>query len=362
MLNKKHTEKVKKILLGLLLAIPMASTSAIELFVEEPVNEGTYTGISMMPRGWAVPSNPSDPEIAFVAAAIDGGESFYVPFGSSRKDVQRAFPLVPSSEFSGFGRVYNFNRLSPGTHFLDVSACDVSGECFGPVRTVFTVAEPLSERYEFVRDVSLENAFVSIQGNKIVLEGIEVPNEPETKSRVLEWNEASQKFAIASQPILDDSAGDGGEIVLESPPFGISGDVTWTYFAEELRDIINEVRSTPTVCGSNTYPAVDPLEWDSGLGFAALKHSQDMAINDFFAHDGSDGSTFISRAAQFGSAARNENIGAGYRDPESVVDGWVGSPGHCLNLMSPHITKFGTGMVIDRSSTWGNYWTFLGGI
>ena len=40
-----------------------------------------------------------------------------------------------------------------------------------------------------------------------------------------------------------------------------------------------------------------------------------------------------------------ENIAAGYRTPAEVVAGWIGSPGHCVNLMNPAYKHLGVGFV-----------------
>jgi uncharacterized protein YkwD len=38
-----------------------------------------------------------------------------------------------------------------------------------------------------------------------------------------------------------------------------------------------------------------------------------------------------------------ENSAAGYPSPQSVVDGWIASAGHCQNLTSPSSTQLGVG-------------------
>lgn len=64
------------------------------------------------------------------------------------------------------------------------------------------------------------------------------------------------------------------------------------------------------------------LTLNDQLTQAAQRHSQDMALNDFFGHTGSDGSLAWDRIRaagyQFISAA--ENVAAGYATPEDLVD------------------------------------------
>lgn len=66
-----------------------------------------------------------------------------------------------------------------------------------------------------------------------------------------------------------------------------------------------------------------PLQLNIELDTAALRHSQDMALNDYFDHNGLNGSTPASRMNQVGysSSVYGENIAAGYDTPEEVVQG-----------------------------------------
>ncbi len=39
------------------------------------------------------------------------------------------------------------------------------------------------------------------------------------------------------------------------------------------------------------------------------------------------------------------------------MQGWIDSPGHCANLMSPTFTEMGIAFVVERKSEPGIYWT-----
>jgi len=60
---------------------------------------------------------------------------------------------------------------------------------------------------------------------------------------------------------------------------------------------------------------------------------------------------------QFGISWRawGENIAAGQRTPEIVVDAWMNSPGHRANILSPNFSKIGVGYVTNSSGR--PYWT-----
>lgn len=106
-----------------------------------------------------------------------------------------------------------------------------------------------------------------------------------------------------------------------------------------------------------------PLSIDARLTDAALGHSQDMALNDFFSHTGSDGSSpwerMVAAGYQFSAAA--ENIAAGYATPEVVVDGWMNSPLHRANILNCSLEDTGVGYIYlenDAGSVnFHHYWT-----
>jgi uncharacterized protein YkwD len=85
------------------------------------------------------------------------------------------------------------------------------------------------------------------------------------------------------------------------------------------------------------------------LSAAALNHSRDMALNDFFGHDSSDQSTMVSRvvAAGYNYSMLAENIQAGAPSPQEVVNdpimGWMQSPGHRANILNCNLHEIGIG-------------------
>ena len=96
---------------------------------------------------------------------------------------------------------------------------------------------------------------------------------------------------------------------------------------------------------------------------AARGHSNDMAINDFFSHTGSDGSSPWDRIERQGYslASGGENIAAGYSTPASVMDGWMNSPGHRANILNCGFTEIGIGYAYLADDTgsvnYHHYWT-----
>jgi uncharacterized protein YkwD len=129
--------------------------------------------------------------------------------------------------------------------------------------------------------------------------------------------------------------------------------------SEKVLALVNAARSKPRKCGRTSFQPVPPLELSALLNRAALIHSQDMAKNDFFEHEGSDGSKVGERAARVGYRWRAvaENIAIGAETAEIVVEGWLKSPGHCVNIMSPDYTEMGIAYLTDPKTGPGIYWT-----
>jgi len=144
---------------------------------------------------------------------------------------------------------------------------------------------------------------------------------------------------------------------------------------QEFLDAINQARSIPRDC----YPsdptrgemkAVPPLTWNSDLYASALEHSTDLAESNTFSHTGSgtasditgDGkpSKFYERIVANGYSnyySVGENIAGGQQNLKEVMDAWLNSPGHCVNIMKESFTEVGVAVVLKEDSTYGIYWT-----
>lgn len=98
-------------------------------------------------------------------------------------------------------------------------------------------------------------------------------------------------------------------------------------------------------------------DWE--LSRVARYKSQDMHDLRYFSHTSPTyGSPFdMMRAFGIRYRTAGENIAMGYRTPQSVVAGWMNSPGHRANILNANYTKIGVGYVAD-----GSYWTqhFIG--
>lgn len=99
------------------------------------------------------------------------------------------------------------------------------------------------------------------------------------------------------------------------------------------------------------------LTLDTRLVATARDHCIDMQKHNFFAHESpvEGKATPFDRAALFGTTANAENLAAGNVTPAEVVQGWLDSPGHRVNLLQPDMKRTGVGRV-------GGYWTALYGL
>ncbi len=143
------------------------------------------------------------------------------------------------------------------------------------------------------------------------------------------------------------------------PPASLVG-VSGLAVGHRILDLINQARAQPRYCGKEHYAAAPPVRWNETLAASSQRHSDDMANYNFFDHvnprDGTHSWDRVERAG-YKYLTTGENIGAGYKNAEAVVEGWITSPGHCANLMNPQFTEMGAAMAVNRRSTMGLYWT-----
>lgn len=108
---------------------------------------------------------------------------------------------------------------------------------------------------------------------------------------------------------------------------------------------------------------LNPLTLNADLNRAAQTHSESMALDDFFSHTGADGSSPFDRirATGYTYSTAAENIAAGYSTPETVVEGWMNSPGHRANILNSDLQEMGIGYYFlendTGSVTHNSYWT-----
>lgn len=125
-------------------------------------------------------------------------------------------------------------------------------------------------------------------------------------------------------------------------------------FEQQVLDILNTIRVSQ---------GLNPLKMNLQLMLAARYHAQDMACEGYFKHDSYDrhanGELEMvcdtwDRIRAFYPSAGGENCAAGYTSPQSVMAGWMDSPGHRDNMLNPYHREIGVGHFKAHETT--HYW------
>jgi uncharacterized protein YkwD len=107
-----------------------------------------------------------------------------------------------------------------------------------------------------------------------------------------------------------------------------------------------------------------PVKLCNSLTKSAQSYAQEMATQDFFSHEGKNGSTPGQRIQSAGYNWRNsktasgiaENIAAGRGSVKGVMKDWKNSTGHFKNMTNSKFIHVGFGMAENQKSTYKKYW------
>ena len=105
----------------------------------------------------------------------------------------------------------------------------------------------------------------------------------------------------------------------------------------------------------------------TSLNRAAQGHSEDMRDQDYFAHEGKNGSKFFERACDAcydlgcgPKTAMAENIAAGNATGQATFTQWKNSAGHNMNMLGSAFKVIGIGRATGGGQ-YGIYWTTVFG-
>ena len=136
-------------------------------------------------------------------------------------------------------------------------------------------------------------------------------------------------------------------------------DPAWAQLEQDILVLVNQVRAQGANCGTKgAFGPAGPLTMHPALRCAARKHSADIAARNFFDHVNPDGEVFTDRmaAAGYGSfSTAGENIAAGSPDAQGTMSQWMGSDGHCANIMNLAYKDIGVGY--STGGQYGHLWT-----
>jgi len=171
-----------------------AAPSVVAAF-EGPEASQIAAGIGVV-RGWAFAETPGA-AITEVRLVIDGLAYGALPCCSARGDIAAAYPNNSQALNSGWGATFNYGLLSPGLHTFGVQITDSAGATFSETHgvTVVTIGG-----FEFLDRCTLTDATVRIEGEDVVLEGVQIRDKASQQTRVitvrLRWLSNTQALSI----------------------------------------------------------------------------------------------------------------------------------------------------------------------
>jgi uncharacterized protein YkwD len=95
---------------------------------------------------------------------------------------------------------------------------------------------------------------------------------------------------------------------------------------------------------------LQPLEWDAALALAAREHCLLMVADGSISHRYKGELSLADRAGHSGAhfSVIEENVAVG-PDADTIHEGWMHSPGHRSNLLSPEVNRVGIAVVAGRN-------------
>ncbi|MBU1092300.1 CAP domain-containing protein [Patescibacteria group bacterium] len=116
---------------------------------------------------------------------------------------------------------------------------------------------------------------------------------------------------------------------------------------DQLIQLTNQIR---------TVRGIPVLAQNALLGESAQNKAEDMASKGYFDHADQDGNrmSYWMRSAGYDYLRAGENLAKGFSTPEAVIQAWLNSPTHYMNLVNDNYTEIGVGVatgVIDGKAT-----------
>ena len=124
-------------------------------------------------------------------------------------------------------------------------------------------------------------------------------------------------------------------------------------FSEYIQEVVRLVNVERQKAG------LAPLELDNNLTYAACCRSVENAYYDNFSHTRPDGTSCLTVFGEYNRQdyrRAGENIAMRQKTPAEVVEDWMQSPGHKMNILGK-FTKIGVGVAADKKGQL--YWTQL---
>lgn len=120
--------------------------------------------------------------------------------------------------------------------------------------------------------------------------------------------------------------------------------------AEQVLQLVNNERAKS---------GLQPLKMSEELRSIANLKARDMAENNYFDHNSPTYGSPFQMLQDFGVhySTAGENIAAGQRSAEEVMNAWLNSSGHRANILNKSFDTIGIG--VYNGGKYGVYWTQL---
>ncbi len=140
----------------------------------------------------------------------------------------------------------------------------------------------------------------------------------------------------------------------------LAGDLgDWREAGSAVLRLVNDARRRGGICGAQRFAAAPALPGTTSSVRRPSRTASDMAVHDYFDHADRRGAVVAERARRHGYPWRviGENIAAGQGSAQQVVAGWLASPGHCANILSPEFKEMATAYALNPQASMEIYWT-----
>lgn len=115
-------------------------------------------------------------------------------------------------------------------------------------------------------------------------------------------------------------------------------------YAHRILELVNRERASR---------GLNPMKLSPGLMGASEVRASEVLVK--FSHTRPNGKSALDMIRKSGFIV-GENIAAGQDTPEEVMDSWMNSPGHKMNILNPKFTHLGVGYVYDERKKYPHYW------
>ncbi len=222
--------------LALLISVP--SFARIIVTHENPGSGDTASGVTAI-SGWAYSTEGAD---VTVKLRLNGETGEEIPCCGRRADVKAAHSDAPLE--TGYGLLFNYANLPAGVHTVGV---EVSAAGEEPVVVDHAVTVVVPGNSGFLSAVDLDAASASIEGNKIVVSGIEVTDKDSGMTATinvdLNYKTGLQSFQISA-------AQEPGDPTASFDANQILSDVAHAIF--DTYDALNMATTDPAASQSRT--------------------------------------------------------------------------------------------------------------